>query len=141
VPAARLEPVHASCYGTGVRTIANVLVASNGRSRRVRALFDTGATVNYLTPQVAKEFSDVKTVTAPFRVGLGGKRHVIKEALPLVVKLDRQDLGLQVFHVVPVKRFDAILGALFMEQWGIRLDPKRRRIEIRRNWHQLQVEY
>jgi hypothetical protein len=124
-----------------MRTIADVLIASNGHRRKVRALFDSGATVNYLTPEVAKEFPGVRTATAPFRVGLGGRRHVIKEAVPLEVKIDRHDLGLQIFHVAPIKSFDAILGALFMEQWGIRLDPKRRRIEIRRNWHQLQEEF
>jgi hypothetical protein len=124
-----------------VRTIKTITISSNGKRRQVRALFDTGATINYLRPEVAAPFTHRVRATEPLKVGLGGKRHVLKTAVPLTVCIGDHRMPFQIFYVADLKKFDAIVGAFFMEQWGVDLDPKRRRLRIKRDTFELQEEF
>ena len=124
-----------------MRTIASVTLSSNGKEREVRALFDTGATINTIKPAVAAEFPGHTTVKEPLVAGLGGKNRVIKEIVPLTVRMKKHRMPLQVFHVAGLKKFDAIIGAFFMEQWGVVLDPKRKRLKIKRDRFELREEF
>lgn len=124
-----------------MRTIKEILLSSNGSKRKVRALFDTGATINYISPEASRAFPGLIAVPNPFRVGLGGKKHVVKEALSLTVNIEDHRMPSQFFHVVDLKNFDVIIGAFFMEQWGVKLDPGGRKLEIKRDRFDLQEEY
>ena len=124
-----------------MRTVKDIVVAANGKRRQVRALFDTGATINYLRPEIADEFPGHVTAPKPLKLGLGGKTHTLKELLPLTVRIEEYEMPAQVFYVADLKKFDAVIGAFFMEQWGVKLDPKGRKLGINRKHYELQEEY
>ena len=48
-----------------MRTIKDIVVSYNGKRRTVRALFDTGATINYLRPEVAEGFPSHAVAFSP----------------------------------------------------------------------------
>jgi len=92
------------------------------------ALFDTGAIYSYvrspLVPDVPR-----RSVTRPVRVTLGGRDIDIRELCLIEGKIE----GLDFFaDAVPVEelghaegyQLDVLIGALTMERWEIRLDPK-----------------
>ena len=124
-----------------MRTVKDIIISSDGKRRRVRALFDSGATINYLKPEIARVFPGHSTVTDPLTVGLGGRRHIIREVVPLTVRIEKHKMPLQIFHVADLKKFDAVIGAFFMEQWGVALDPKRKQLVIKRDRLELQEEF
>jgi hypothetical protein len=74
-------------------------------------------------------------------VGLGGRRLVLREIVPLTVRIEKHLMPLQIFHVADLKKFDAVIGAFFMEQWGVVLDPKRKQLVIKRDRFELQEEF
>jgi len=92
------------------------------------ALFDTGAIYSYvrspLVPDVPR-----RSVTRPVRVTLGGRDIDIRELRLIEGEIE----GLDFFaDAVPVEelghaegyQLDVLIGALTMERWEIRLDPK-----------------
>ena len=92
------------------------------------ALFDTGATYTYIrSPLVAN--APRMSPTQPVRVILGGQGIEIRELCFFKGQIE----GLDFFgDAVPVDdlgraeghELDAIIGALTMERWEIKLDPK-----------------
>ena len=92
------------------------------------ALFDSGATFTYVRSSLITE-APRKKFKEPAHVALGGKEIEIKELALIEGKIE----GLGFFtDVVPVKELgradghdlDALIGALTMERWEIKLDPK-----------------
>ena len=92
------------------------------------ALFDTGATLSYVRREFLSEVPK-RTFRRPTRVGLGGKTIEVREACLALAEIEGWDLE---FEAVPVDdlgaadghALDAMIGALAMERWEIRLDPK-----------------
>lgn len=116
-------------------------MAANGTRREVRALFDTGATINYLKRDIAERFPTRLRLAKPFSVGLGGRRHVLKEEVNVNVRIGDREMPSQNFHVIDLKKFDAVVGAFFMEQWGVVLDPRGKKLTIKRDAFELQEEF
>ncbi len=92
------------------------------------ALFDTGATYTYVRSALVAN-APGKTVKKPVHVVLGGQDIAIRELRLIDGKIE----GLDFFtDVVPVDglgvadgyKLDAIIGALTMERFEIKLDPK-----------------
>ena len=92
------------------------------------ALFDTGAVYTYIRSSLIREVPRRATVS-PIRVVLGGMEIDIEELCLVQGKIE----GLDFFgDAVPVDQLghadgyelDVIFGALTMERWEIRLDPK-----------------
>jgi hypothetical protein len=92
------------------------------------ALFDTGATYTYVRSALVRGAPGM-SVPRPVRVVLGGKDIEIRELRLIKGKIE----GLDFFgDAVPIDEvgqadghvLDVILGALTMERWEIRLDPK-----------------
>jgi len=92
------------------------------------ALFDTGAVYTYVRSSLVRDVPR-RSVTRPARVALGGKEIEIREMCLIEGKIE----GLDFFgNAVPVddigradgRELDVLVGALTMEQWEIRLDPK-----------------
>ena len=92
------------------------------------ALFDSGATFTYVRSSLITE-APRKKFKEPAHVALGGKEIDIEELALIEGKIE----GLGFFtDVVPVNELgradghdlDALIGALTMERWEIKLDPK-----------------
>jgi len=98
------------------------------------ALFDTGATYTYVrSPLVAT--APRMLSSRPVRVVLGGQEIEIRELCFFEGKIE----GLDFFgDAVPVGDLghadghepDAIIGALTMERWELRLDPKSGELDL-----------
>jgi hypothetical protein len=92
------------------------------------ALFDTGAMYTYVLNDYVRK-SAKKAVRKPYRVALGGKTIDVKE-LCLIggsiegLAFDTEAVPIDEIGKVDGQRLDAIIGALTMEQWEIKLDPK-----------------
>jgi len=98
------------------------------------ALFDTGATFTYVRSSLITE-APRKRFKEPAHVALGGREIDIKELALIEGKIE----GLGFFtEVVPVHELgradghdlDALIGALTMERWEIRLDPKTGELDL-----------
>lgn len=92
------------------------------------ALFDTGAIYTYVRAALVRH-APGRAVTQPARVALGGREIEIWELRLIEGKIE----GLDFFaDAVPVEEIgkvnghdlDVLIGALTMERWEIRLDPK-----------------
>jgi hypothetical protein len=92
------------------------------------ALFDSGAVYTYVRSTLVRG-APGRPVTQPARVALGGKDIEIRELRLIEGKIE----GLDFFaDAVPIddighadgQELDALIGALTMERWEIKLDPK-----------------
>jgi len=96
--------------------------------RNVVALFDTGA----MYTCVIREYllnSVKKKVRVPYRVALGGKMIEVKEKYLIDGSIEEYSFDTEAIPVDEIGKADghelqAIIGALTMEQWEIKLDPK-----------------
>lgn len=100
----------------------------------VVALFDTGALYSYVRSDLAKGAPRLKVPT-PARVALGAKVIEIHELCLIAGKIE----GLDFFtDMVPVdelgsangRELDALIGARTMEQWEIKLDPRKGTLDL-----------
>lgn len=107
-----------------MRTVKDVIIYSNNKIEKIRALFDTGTTVNYIKKEIGLKFTTRMRLSESFLVGLGGKKQRIAEQVNLTVQIGEFKMPAQNFFIADIKKFDAIIGAFFMEQWGVVLDPK-----------------
>lgn len=92
------------------------------------ARFDSGAVFTYVRERLLAA-APRKTVVEPFRVALGGKSIDVRE-LCLVggrvegLAFDTDAVPVQDIGVADGHELDVLIGALTMERWEIRLDPK-----------------
>jgi len=106
--------------------VKEIWIYANRRKRTIVALFDSGATVNYLKKEIGLRFDTRMRLPEIITVGIGGRRQQIEELIGASVRIGRFKLPSQRFYLADIRKFDAILGASFLEQWGIILDPKRK---------------
>ncbi len=92
------------------------------------ALFDRGAVNTYVrSPLVAG--APRQTMTTPAHVGLGGRSIEIRELCLIQGKIEGLDFLADAVPVTELGKadgyeLDAIIGALTMERWEIKLDPR-----------------
>jgi len=98
------------------------------------ALFDTGATFTYVLSSLISE-TPRRRFKEPAHVALGGRDIDIAELCFVEGKIE----GLDFFtDAVPIDRLrradghqlDALIGALTMERWEIKLDPKTGELDL-----------
>lgn len=92
------------------------------------ALFDTGAVFTYVREHLLTAVLR-KPVTEPFRVGLGGKSFEVRELCLIGGRIEGLAFDTDAVPVADLGRadgheLDILIGALAMERWEIRLDPK-----------------
>ena len=92
------------------------------------ALFDTGAFHSYVRRALVSKVPK-RRLPEPYRVGLGGKPMLVREACVAIGRIEGLSLDMEVTPVgdlgrVDGHRLDAIVGALVMEKWEIKLDPR-----------------
>jgi hypothetical protein len=109
------------------------MINVNGRDSW--ALFDTGARNTYIVPAVAS----VLTVTKahrPYRAALGGTVKVATDTAVLEADVEGRAISTHAMVVDDLgrdedgKEIEVILGALAMQQWGIRPIPDREKLDL-----------
>ncbi len=93
--------------------------------RRLKALFDTGALRSY----IRREFAPASQIRiAPITVGLGGSERRLTDRCEMSARIEGLEFGMTAYLVDELGEtehgpLDAIIGALTMEEWWIKLDP------------------
>ena len=103
----------------------------NVRGRESWTLFDTGARNTHIIPAVASVLTTSET-SHPIRTALGGtnKAALLEaevEGLPISTHAMMID---HIGHDDDGKPIEVVLGALAMQQWGIRLIPELEKIDL-----------
>ncbi len=103
--------------------------------RDFRALFDSGARNSYIVPEVAALVPTSK-VERPFRSALGGSVKEAKEMAHLEAVVEGYRIS---FHAMVIDNIgndedgtpvEVLVGALAMQQWGIRLIPDEEKLDL-----------
>jgi hypothetical protein len=98
----------------------------------LRALFDTGSLRSY----VRAEFRPPATRrVSPITVGLGGSVRQLDERSDFTAKIDDLEFDMTAYIVDELGetehgRLDALVGALTMEEWYIKLDPQKGELDL-----------
>jgi len=98
------------------------------------ALFDTGATFTYVKSQLISEVPR-KRMERPAHVLLGGREIDISELCFIEGKIEGLDFVADAVPVDDLGRadghaLDVLIGALTMERWEIKLDPKSGQLDL-----------
>lgn len=98
-------------------------------------LFDTGARNSYVVPRVAALLA-TSPLSKPLRAALGGKVRKLTEAAILDAKIEGRRISTHAMVINEIgkdedgKSIDVILGALAMQQWGIRPVPDEEKLDM-----------
>jgi hypothetical protein len=98
------------------------------------ALFDTGAVHTYVRSELLSGVPK-RTISSPYTVALGGTEIKVKELCVTLGKIEGLEFDAEAVPVDDIGRadgreLDAIIGALTMEKWEMRLDPKKQEIDL-----------
>jgi hypothetical protein len=114
--------------------MARIIKTIEIEGQQAVALFDTGAIYTYVRSPLARE-TPRGAMIPPVRVVLGGKDIEIRELCFVQGKIEGlsfladavpiEDIGVADGH-----ELDAIIGALTMERWEIRLDLKTGELDL-----------
>jgi hypothetical protein len=105
------------------------------RGRDFWTLFDSGARNSYIVPAVASLVPTSK-VDRPFRSRLGGSVKESKETAILEAEVEGHPIS---FHAMVIDNIgndddgtpiEILMGALAMQQWGIRLIPEQEKLDL-----------
>ena len=100
--------------------------------RPLRALFDTGSLRSY----VRAEFRPPATRRVrPITVGLGGTVRELNERSDFTARIGDLEFDMTAYIVEELGetehgRLDALVGALTMEEWYIKLDPQKGELDL-----------
>lgn len=111
------------------------IVQINGQ--RARALFDTGSIRSYIRSGLVRALPRVR-LSKPVSVGLGGRVLSLKATCLVEAQLEGYPFDFQAYPVQRIgqdetgEEIDLLIGAAAMEQWGMTIDPRTGRIDLRR---------
>lgn len=100
--------------------------------KKVKALFDAGSLRSY----IRREFGPPTTrKVSAIRVGLGGKTVLLDSRCDLTATIDGLEFDFTAYLIEEIGeteygRIDAIIGALAMEEWWIKPDPKTKTLDL-----------
>lgn len=103
-----------------------VEIQGNLGRRKVKALFDTGASSSFIRKDIAEGIATISKYPKPLRFFLGDGENTIETNEFIGVILQIKDIN--VFHsIIVVKNLgdEFIVGSDLMQRWKIKLDPKR----------------
>ena len=108
--------------------MARILKTIEIQGQPAQALFDSGAMNTYVRSSLLTSAPRLP-MTPPAHVGLGGQSIEIRELCLIQGKIEGLDFLADAVPVAELGRadgheLDAIIGALTMERWEIKLDPK-----------------
>ena len=98
------------------------------------ALFDTGSIHTYIRSR-SWWMSPRDLLAKPYRVALGGKEIEVRELCVALGEIEGMEFDAEAVPIDQIGRadgheLDAIIGALTMEKWEIRLDPKKQELDL-----------
>jgi len=98
------------------------------------ALFDSGSIHTYIRTQFLLEVPK-RTIIKPYRVALGGREIQVKELCVMLGKIEGLEFDAEAVPIDEIGRadgyeLDAIIGALTMEKWEIKIDPKKQELDL-----------
>ena len=105
------------------------------RGRGCWALFDSGARNTYIVPTVALLVPTSK-VDQPFRSALGGSVKEAKEMALLEAEVEGHRISTHAMVIDNIENdedgtpIEILVGALAMQQWGIRLIPEQEKLDL-----------
>ena len=108
--------------------MARIIKAIEIEGQPVVALFDSGALFTYVRSHFVTT-APRKAVAQPVRVALGGQSIEVREVCLFEGKIEGLDFFGDAVLVAELGRadgheLDAIVGAMTMERWEIKLDPR-----------------
>jgi hypothetical protein len=98
-------------------------------------LFDSGARNTYVTPQVATHLTTTELPKA-LKSALGGGVKKASQAALLLARVEKHHISTNAYVIDEIGRdedgrpIDVVLGALAMQQWGIRLVLEEERLDL-----------
>jgi hypothetical protein len=98
------------------------------------ALFDTGAIHTYIRSKFLAAVPK-RIVLNPYKVALGGREIEVRELCVALGKIEGLEFDAEAVPVDQIGRadgheFDAIIGALTMEKWEMKIDPKTQVVDL-----------
>jgi hypothetical protein len=98
------------------------------------ALFDTGSIHTCIRTQLLLDVPK-RTIVKPYKVALGGKEIEVKELCIALGKIEGFEFDAEAVPIDKIGRadgyeLDAIIGALTMDKWEIKIDPKKRELDL-----------
>ena len=109
------------------------------KGKKLLTLFDTGSDITYVAKDaLSKGIHCEKMQERTYH--LASETHKITQSCILPIKLDGQDFVIQAFVVNSIgggrkpmetnRKIDLLFGAVMMEEWDIKLDPKKKKLDI-----------
>lgn len=114
------------------RKMARIVQKIQINGRELNALFDTGSLRSY----ICKEFEPPNTRKVPsIRVSIGGKTLNLDRRCDVSAVINGLEFDFSAYIVdelgeIEEAHIDALIGALCMEEWWIKLDPKSRTLDL-----------
>ncbi|MEW6095427.1 MAG: hypothetical protein AB1567_02715 [bacterium] len=98
------------------------------------ALFDTGAYHTYIRNEFVTDIPQ-REVPEPYKVALGGNVIEVKRVCVINGRIegygfDTKSVPIEKIGKADGYELDAIIGALTMEEWEIKLDPKSKTLDL-----------
>ena len=98
------------------------------------ALFDTGSMHTYIRSQFLVDVPK-RSITKPHRVALGGNQIEVRELCVALGEIEGLEFDAEAVPMDEIGRadgheLDAIIGALTMEKWEIKLDPRKQQLDL-----------
>lgn len=111
--------------------MARVVKEIELHGKKLRALFDTGSLRSY----IKSEFAPHHTEISPITVGLGGRILNLNKVCLITAEIDGLEFDMKAYVVDELGEteygpLDAVVGALTMEEWWIRIDPKTGELDL-----------
>ena len=93
------------------------------------ALFDTGSIHTYIRREFLAGVPK-RSIAKPYKVALGGRQIEVRELCVALGEIEGLEFDAEAVPIDEIGRadgheLDAIIGALTMEKWEIRLDPRK----------------
>ncbi|MBI2194764.1 MAG: aspartyl protease family protein [Planctomycetes bacterium] len=99
-------------------------------------LFDTGARSTYIVPEVASLLGTSMKLTKPILASFGGSVQQVKETALLEATVEKRWISTHARVVKEIgkdeegKRIEVLIGALAMQEWGIRPIPDAEKLDL-----------
>jgi hypothetical protein len=98
------------------------------------ALFDTGSIHTYIRSRLLVDVPK-RTIRKPYRVALGGSQIEVRELCVALGKIEGLEFDAEAVPLDEIGRadgheLDAIIGALTMEKWEIKIDPAKQQLDL-----------
>jgi len=98
------------------------------------ALFDTRAIHTYILNRFLVDVPK-RTILKPYKVALGGREIEVREVCVALGKIEGLEFDAEAVPIDQIGRADgheleAIIGALTMEKWEMKIDPKTQMVDL-----------